>query len=123
MLTDFPRWSIIEAGRGKWLIKVVEGNVDVPTQSVEVYKDTEIALSELHLTNGNVYGYSLDILEPSRFKCLNRAWYIQVINKTVTEHSKPKEVYSNKVMYLYRFNGKTDGSYWLALRKKEAAGS
>jgi hypothetical protein len=78
------------------------------------YEDDNIKLSLFTTEAKAVLGYTL--LAKKNYNIVKRDWYISFIDTNTTKHHSPVVLYKDAQVFLRKFNGVQDPSYWMILR-------
>lgn len=110
---SLPEWEISQVG-DEYAIRI--NTVVDYNKSICVYNDKNITINEIKTCNNLTFGYTISVRQ-NKFFTLKRKWWLSLLSN-VEEHSNPVVVYNDSQIYLYRFNGTKNPSYWLVIRWK-----
>lgn len=111
---NIPDWQMAQVNDKLYAARI--GYAVTEPKEQTVYEDNFIKLSLFSTEAKTVLGYT--ILAKMEYNTVKRDWYLGLINPNVTTHHSPVVLYKDAQVFLRKFNGETDHSYWMILRNR-----
>jgi hypothetical protein len=111
---SFPEGQIVQYEEGLWVVRF--GVVVNRPKRTKRFDDAFVALHELTAAGGSTLGYTLKVKQDFG-KIFSSEHYLSLITD-IKEHSKPKVLFDDQKIYLYRFNATKTPSYWFLVRHR-----
>lgn len=109
---NIPEWYVAKVQDNLWAARIGYA-VTEPREQI-AYEDEYVKLSVFNAETKPVLGYTL--LAKKQFNIVKRDWYLTLIDPGVTQHHSPTTVFNDAQVFLRKFNGAKDSSYWMILR-------
>jgi len=111
---NLPEW-MIHSGRQRYLVKVT--NLQSPTYEYLLYSDEYLQLyGHYTIVKDKLVGYSLDFTNHRKHRYIERPWYVGIFTDWTIPNQNPQQLYVDKNVRLYKFNGGESSNYAFAIR-------
>jgi len=100
-----------------WVVRT--GVVATKTKRHKQFEDSHILMFSLEGEGNSVLGYVLQLKKefPAFF---SKESYVSFFSDVTVPHKEPKVMFKDQKVYLYRFNGTKNPSYWFLFRSRAA---
>jgi len=109
---NIPEWCIAKVSDNIYAIRV--GHAVTEPRVITSFEDDNVKLCVFNAEVKPVLGYTIQTKKT--FNIVKRDWYLSLIDPTVENHHSPSIIFKDAEVFLRKFNGKEDTSYWLTLR-------